>query len=106
MDKEHDVDYIKKSLTQITELLYDTIKVSAIDDEEEQIPFWSQKDDLLSILTKILVLKNKIIALDSSEKASDEFEFNEAHDQEILDNYIQKYLLQQKKSSKLNKKQY
>lgn len=97
-----DVEYIKKSLNQITELLYDTIKGSGEDriEGEEQIPYWSHKDDLLSILTKILVLKNKIMTLDVSENGSDTFEFNEAHDKEILANYIKKHSSKAQKTAK------
>ena len=93
MDQNTDINYIKKSLNQITELLYDTIKGGVEDhvNGDNQIPYWSHKDDLLSILTKILVLKNKIIALDSSDDEYEAFEFNEAHDKEILANYIRKH---------------
>ncbi|MCH2038699.1 MAG: hypothetical protein MK137_08935 [Rickettsiales bacterium] len=108
MSEKTDIDYIKKSLQQITELLYDTIKEATSGDgshgDEEQIPYWSHKDDLLSILTKILVLKNKIITLDATDTSGDTFEFNEEHDREILANYVRKHVQSQKNKPNKPKK--
>ena len=92
MSDASELEHIKASLYQITEQLYEKIQGNGSDaiEDGENIPCWSAKDDLLTILTKILVLKNKIQAIDNSHDAGQQFQFDEEADREILEEFIMK----------------
>lgn len=91
-DDLQELDHIKASLCQITEQLYEKIQGNGSDaiEDGDDIPCWSAKDDLLTILTKILVLKNKIQAIDSSNDTGQQFQFDEQTDLNILEEYCKK----------------